>query len=186
MKQRDKHNDCFILKSTWKASLGETAVNSFLYRRKVPPHWQVDSLRFSKGGGHAAHTYASNLLSGRKEEIRLDRLCKYQKPKTQQKKNERHRRQNRKYQEDVILDTYEFSQDHVLESIRLFYKNNRKREEAVENIRTGYRSTQGPEGMERGPRQQITFLEEEGVSKERKALRKNKTRQDKTGVCTSF
>lgn len=40
--------------------------------------------------------------------------------------------------------------------------------------------------MERGPRQQITFLEEEGVSKERKALRKNKTRQDKTGVCTSF
>lgn len=49
---------------------------------KSSPHWQVDSLCFSKGGGHAAHMYASNLLSGRKEVMLLDRLCKHQKPKT--------------------------------------------------------------------------------------------------------
>lgn len=139
MKQRDKHNNCFNLKSIWKASLGETAVNSYFVEEKNSPHWQVGSLCFSRGG-HAAHTYASNLLSGRKEVIMLDRLCKYQKPKTQQRKNQSQRRQNRKYQEDVILDTYAFSQDHVLESIGLSYKNNRKRENAVEEIRIGYRS----------------------------------------------
>lgn len=35
-------------------------------------------------------------------------------------------------------------------------------------------------------RRQFVLLEEEGVSKERKALRKNKIRQDKMSVSTSF
>lgn len=40
--------------------------------------------------------------------------------------------------------------------------------------------------MKKERRRQIIFLEEEGVSKEKKVLRKSKMRQDKISVSTSF
>lgn len=96
------------MRSARRASLGETTVNSLLLRGRIPPSGRQTAYALGRGR-YAARTYtASNLLSGKKKVTRLDSLCKYQKPKTQLRRNrtQRLRRQKAKYQENVILDMY--------------------------------------------------------------------------------
>lgn len=81
MKWKGKHNNCFILKSTRRASLGDCSQFAFV-EEKNSPQWQVESICFRKRGRYAAHTYAAtNLLSEKKEVMRPDSLGKHQNPK---------------------------------------------------------------------------------------------------------